>query len=341
MKNKSMISTLFLLMCLMWCTTAIIGCAGPAVKTSGEEPPQHQDVTPKFLPVVVKPGETLASLAATYLKNPSMEWLIAEFNEIKSATPGQELIIPLSPYDKGGVGLNGYQTVPVLSYHNFSDGKPSKMSITAAGFEAQMSLLKGKGYHVISLEQFFEFLQFKTQIPKKSVVITIDDGWRSAYEIAFPILKKYGYPATLFVYTDLITGGKKTLSWELLREMSQNGLDIQGHTKTHRNLSLQGDNESFKEYYGQINEEIVESTRIIKEKINKEVKYLAYPYGDSNRLVVALLKKNGYVGAVTVQRGGNPFFIGDFAIKRSMIYGDMDLSRFEKNLVTFSREEFK
>ncbi|MEW5909080.1 MAG: polysaccharide deacetylase family protein [Thermodesulfobacteriota bacterium] len=296
---------------------------------------------PRFLPVVVKPGDTLSSLAATHIKNPSLDWLIAEFNGIQTVTAGQEVIIPLYPYNKGGLGLKEYQTVPVLSYHNFSDAKASKMSITAAGFEAQMRFLKEKGYHVISMEQFFDFLQFKTQIPGKSVVITIDDGWRSAYEIAFPILKKYGYPATLFIYTDLITGGKKTLSWELIREMSLNGIDIQGHTKTHRNLSLQGENEPFKEYYEEINAEITESTRIIKEKINKEVKYLAYPYGESNRLVVAVLKKNRYAGAFTVNRGGNPFFVADFAVRRSMIYGDMDLSRFEKNLATFSREEFK
>ena len=57
-----------------------------------------------------------------------------------------------------------------------------------------MGLLKEKGYRVISMDQFFDFLEFKASIPPKSVVITIDDGWLSAYEIAFPILKKYGYP---------------------------------------------------------------------------------------------------------------------------------------------------
>ena len=57
-------------------------------------------------------------------------------------------------------------------------------------------------------------------------------------EIAMPILKKYGYPATLFVYTGLIVGSNKTLSWELIQEMAKNGIDIQGHTKTHRNVDV-------------------------------------------------------------------------------------------------------
>ncbi|OGP58927.1 MAG: hypothetical protein A2V65_01475 [Deltaproteobacteria bacterium RBG_13_49_15] len=319
----------------------LAGCAGPQVKAPEEKKQAEVIPAPSFLQVVVKPGDTYISLAAAHLNDPSMDWLIAEFNGTTILTPGQEVIVPLKSYNKGGLNLTGYQTVPVLSYHNFSESKASKMNITAANFEAQMKLIREKGYHVITMDRLFEFLQFKTQIPNKSVVITIDDGWRTAYEIAFPILKKYGYPATLFLYTDLITGGKKTLSWDLIREMSQNGIDMQGHTKTHRNLSLQGEKEAFKEYYESIANEIAESTRVIKEQLNKEVKYLAYPYGDSNRLVVALLRKNGYIGAFTVQRGGNPFFIADFAIKRSMIYGDMDLNRFEKNLVTFSKEEFK
>ena len=131
------------------------------------------------------------------------------------------------------------------------------MTVTQAAFEEQMKFLKEKGYRVITLNQFIDFLEFKRPIPKKSVVITIDDGWRSTYEIAFPILKKYGYPATLFVYTDLIVGSKKTLSWDLIQEMASQGLDIQGHTKTHRTLTIMDKKESFKEYFDAIDRELI------------------------------------------------------------------------------------
>ena len=266
-----------------------------------------------------------------------MDWWIADFNDLSTLHPGQSLIIPLKPYEKGGVSLKGYQTVPVLSYHNFSpDRSTNRMTVTKAAFEEQMRLLKDKGYRVISLDQLLDFVSFKGQIPKKSVVITIDDGWRSAFEIALPILKKYGYPATLFVYTGLIVGSSKTLSWELVREMAENGIDIQGHTISHRTLTSINKKESFKEYFDAIERELSESAKIIKAKVGKDIKYLAYPDGETNHLVIELVRKDGYLGAFTVKRGGNPFFVSNYRINRSMIYGDFDLNQFEKNLTVFS-----
>ena len=109
------------------------------------------------------------------------------------------------------------------------------------------------------------------------MVITIDDGWRATYDIAFPILKKYGYPATLFVYTQLITGGSKTLSWDQVRDMSTQGLDVQCHTISHRNLQLPPGQESADQYFTTISREIAESTRTIEQKLGKRPTVLATP----------------------------------------------------------------
>jgi peptidoglycan/xylan/chitin deacetylase (PgdA/CDA1 family) len=297
--------------------------------------------SPNFIAVIAREGDTLSFFASKYLNDPSMDWFIAEFNDIETPTPGQILIIPLKPYQKGGLTSKGYQTVPILSYHQFSLDRADKLIATKSTFEEQMKFLKDRGYRVITLDQLFDFLEFKSQIPKKSVVINIDDGWRSTYDIAFPILKKYGYPATLFVYTDLIVGSEKTLSWDLIQEMANNGMDIQCHTKTHRRLTTIDQKESFKEYFGAIEKELSASETMIKKKLNKEVKYLAYPYGDTNPLVIELLKKHGYRGAFTIKRGGNPFFIHNYRLNRSMIYGDFDLNQFEKNLTVFTEESLK
>jgi len=261
-----------------------------------------------------------------------MDWFISEFNETESLRPGQELIIPLQTHEKGGLSLEGYQTVPVIAYHKFSKTKADAMTVTENAFEQQMRFLKENGYRVITMDEFFGFLDFQSQIPKKSVVITMDDGWRSAYEIAFPILKKYGYPATLFVYTDLIFQSDKTLDWNLIAEMSKNGIDVQCHSKTHRNLDRRESRESFREYFEAVKKELTESAKIVKRRLNKDVRYLAYPYGDTNHLVVALVVKLGYQGAFTVERESNPFFVDPYRIKRSMIYGNFDLKDFENNL---------
>jgi peptidoglycan/xylan/chitin deacetylase (PgdA/CDA1 family) len=296
---------------------------------------------PSFVAVTVQDGDTLSSLASGYLNDSSKDWLISDFNDVSSISPGQKLIIPLKYYDRGGLTLKGYQTVPILSYHKFSESKADKMTVTASAFEEQMKLLLDKGYRVITLDQLFDFLDYKIQIPRKSVVITIDDGWRSTYSIAFPILKKYRYPATLFIYSDLITGSKKTLDWDLINEMAGNGIDIQCHTKSHRSLTSPAEKESFRQYYDAIEQELLDAAKTIKVKTNKEVKYLAYPFGDTNHLVIALLKRQGYRGGLTVKRDGNSFFVNDYRVNRSMIYGDFDLSQFEKSLVVLAEEALK
>ena len=292
-----------------------------------------------FVPVIVKPGETLSTLAQKYLGDPDKSWVIADFNDVTSVAAGQEIIIPLEGFfGKAGLSPLGYQTVPILTYHNFSETKENLMMVKKHKFEQQMRYLKNNGYTVITLDEFFDFLEFRKQLPKKAVVLTFDDGWQGVYTIAFPILKKYGFPATLFVYTDLVNGNKKTLSWAQVAELDRGGVDIQCHTKTHRNLNKIDPKESLEQYVSDVKNEINQSTSIIKEKLNKDVKYLAYPYGDTNNLVIAFLKKKGYRGAFTVKRDANPFFMDHYTLNRSMIYGDFDLHDFKKNLSTYSNK---
>jgi peptidoglycan/xylan/chitin deacetylase (PgdA/CDA1 family) len=328
----------------------LTGCAGqqtippqPSVTPVEAKPTQAPPVeAPKsFVAVTVKQGDTLSSLSSQYLNDSSKDWMISDFNEVSVITPGQTLIIPLKHYERGGLTVKGYQTVPVLSYHKFSESKTDKMTVTASAFEEQMKLLKDKGYHVITLDQLFDFLDFKIQIPKNSVVITIDDGWRSAYDIAFPILKKYGYPATLFVYTTLITDSSVTLNWGLINEMAGQGIDLQCHTRTHRRLTAPAPKESFNAYFEAIEKELLDAAKTIKIRTNRDVRYVSYPFGDINHLGIALLKKHGYRGGLTVKRAGNAFFVNNYRVNRSMIFGEYNLQQFEKNLVTFTEESLK
>ena len=72
--------------------------------------------------------------------------------------------------------------------------------------------------------------------------------------------------------------------------------------------------------------------------MNLEVKYLAYPYGDTTPLVIELAKKIGYRGALTTKRGSNPFFIHNYRVNRSVVYGDLTLNQFERNLTIFQEQ---
>ena len=293
-----------------------------------------------FIIVTATAKDTLSSLPAEHLNDPSKGWLIAEFNHIKTLTAGQKLIIPLFSFNKGGLKSEGYQTVPVLSYYRLSKNKPSKTAITRDDFKAQMKYLKDNGYHVITLDQLLGFLDYREQIPEKSVVITFDDGWISIYDIAVPILKEYGFPATIFIYTDFVGGGK-AMSWKHIKELSEAGFDIQCQTKTHRNLTALKKKESFREYFNSLEMEISYPKKLIKKKLNKDCNCLAYPYGKTNNLVIAMLKKHGFRAAFTVDDQPNPFFIDKYKINRSVIYGKYDIEKFKNKLSVFQHMELK
>jgi peptidoglycan/xylan/chitin deacetylase (PgdA/CDA1 family) len=301
-------------------------------------PSPHVRFFPDFVAVIVQPGDTLSSLAARYLNDPSLDWRIAEFNGISALKPGDGVVIPLKPLGLGGVTSRGYQTVPVLTYHKFSKHVSDRMTVREDAFEEQMAFLKKNGYRVIRLDDLFEFLKRKRPLPPKSVVITFDDGWRSMYDIAYPILKRYGYPATLFISTDLIQPTSTTLDWRRIREMAQNGIDVQCHGKTHRSLGKIENGETLQAYFESVRTEMVESAKIIKRQLGTDVKYLAYPFGDTNSLLIAMLGKLGFQGGLTVVRAGNPFFADEFRVGRSMIYGTFDLKTFADNLGWISDE---
>jgi len=227
-----------------------------------------------------------------------------------------------------------------LVYHNFSKKESDRTAVSQDDFEAQMKYLKQHAYHVISIDQLLGFINYKEQIPEKSIVITFDDAWRSIFDIALPILIKYGFTATFFVYTDFIGGGK-AMTWKQIETLSKIGFDIQCQTKTHRNLAVPKKNESFQEYFKSIEMEISYPKQLIKKNLNIDCKYLAYPYGETNNLVIAMLKKHGYRAAFTIDRKPNPFFIDKYRICRSVIYGSFDMDKFKKNLSVFQKNELK
>jgi len=297
-------------------------------------------VSDDFVIVKTTSQDTFSSLAAYYLKDPDKGWLIAEFNRMTTLIPGQELIIPLSPFNKGGLKAEGYQTVPILVYHNFSKNSSDKTAVGQDDFEAQMKYLKNNGYHVVSIDQLLDFIDYKQQLPEKSIVITFDDAWRSIFDVALPILIKYDFTATFFIYTDFIGGGK-TMTWKQIETLSKIGFDIQCQTKTHRNLTVSKKNESFKEYFESIEMEIIYPKKLLKKKLNIDCKFLAYPYGETNNIVIALLKKHGYRAAFTVDRKPNPFFIDKYRICRSVIYGSYNMDKFKDNLSVFQKNELK
>ena len=287
-----------------------------------------------------RPGDTLRSLAREYLGDEERYWEIADFNSVTRAEPDQALVIPLKPSNPLGVASGGYQTVPILAYHRFGE-QVSKMEVTAEAFAAQLDYLAENDYRVVRLRDLEDFLAGRRPLPSRAVVITIDDGYASTYEYAFPLLKQHGFPATVFLYTDFV-GAKDALTWAQMREMVASGLiDIQAHSRTHANLSYRLPGESDERYRERLDMEARVPRDVLERKLAVKVDAFAYPYGDASEMLIERLKKRDYRLAVTVNPGANAFFADALLLQRSMVLGDQDLETFKAKLQIYREVDLR
>ena len=278
--------------------------------------------------------ETAASLAKRFLGDEKKAWVVEDANGTASFEMGQIVTIPMVDETPGGLKADGIQTVPILCYHRLTDKCNSSMCLSPKVFDQQMQYLKNNGYRTISLEQLQCFLEFKCSIPEKSVIITLDDGYRSAYEVAYPVLKKYGFTATFFIYTDYVGVSKNAVTWNQLKEMKADGFEVGSHTVTHADLTQQKEGESFRVYQNRIEKELGDSKKIIDNKLNQDTTTFAFPFGRYNNTVLRICRQKGYITSVSVKRGSNPFFADPLTLKRNQIM-KTDMKYFVSRLKTF------
>ncbi|NOX97225.1 MAG: polysaccharide deacetylase family protein [Nitrospirae bacterium] len=224
-------------------------------------------------------------------------------------------------------------SIPVITYHHVNCHQGDKVTVTPEYFEEQMKYLSSRGYKTIFIPELISCLEQKEALPEKAVALTFDDGYVDNRVYAYPILKKYGMKATIFVITSLTEEihtssqpviprhaevrprdmmGKDLsdayLSWAEMREMEAGGLiDIQSHTHRHKNLAEEGVD---------IEEELTISRQLIEKNLSKDCRFIAWPWGSCNQEVTALARKLGYQGGVITDRGANTFNFDPMRIKR-------------------------
>src|SRR5258707_508377 len=206
----------------------------------------------------------------------------------------------------------------IFCYHRLVDKiRYPGTEITPAAFEAEMKELKDKGITVISMQDLLAWKRGEKSIPPRSAVITFDDGWKSQYEVGWPIMKKFGYPFTLFIYTEGVRGcslgGGEAITWEQLADMRDNGVDIQAHTATHQDLR-EGHNITVIEPGGKrgrkkltgadyekwVQNEVVGCKDLLEQRLGIKVNCFAVPFGNYNEHVKELARNAGYEAMFTV-----------------------------------------
>ncbi len=278
---------------------------------------------------------SLSQLAKIYLGNEKWSWKIEDANDLSTLGEDSLVTVPLKDKNMGGLFEDGYQSVPILCYHKFSRDESSPLTTPSHIFEQQMKYLKDNGYRVITPKDLLGFLEYRSQIPKKSVIITIDDGYKSVYDIAVPIFKRYKFTATIFVYTNYVGISKKAMSWDDLRELKSQGFTIGSHTVSHADLTKKKPNEASDDFYQRIRKELSLSKKIIDKELGQNTISLSFPYGRQNPDALEIAKSVGYKIAVTVDRGSNPFFTNPLALNRDMIL-KKDMKFFILRLKTFN-----
>jgi peptidoglycan/xylan/chitin deacetylase (PgdA/CDA1 family) len=202
--------------------------------------------------------------------------------------------------------------LPVLTYHSISASPPGKnlLAVSAKTFEQQMRLLRKFKYNVLTLEQAAAAIRDRAFI-ERAVAVTFDDGYEDNYTLAFPVLKKYRIPATIFVICSKI-GAPGYLTWDQVREMQDSGLIVFGsHTLNHVALVLAGPAE--------LEQEISGSKNLLAEKLSRPATLFCYPFGNFNEKVEAAVKAAGYTVAVAGNPGGKVRDNDILAIKRLRI----------------------
>jgi peptidoglycan/xylan/chitin deacetylase (PgdA/CDA1 family) len=187
--------------------------------------------------------------------------------------------------------LESVRQLPILMYHsiNYDKDKNERTVVLPEVFAKQMKYLHDNAYDVIPLGRAVWYIDRKMRPPKKTVAITLDDGLSDNYKYAYPVLKQYNIPGTIFVITDLI-GKPGYLTAEEIREMDRSGLvDIESHTKSHRWLTGLDDET--------LRDELTLSKKVLEKMLDRRVHFLCYPMGGYDERVKSAAAAAGYMAA--------------------------------------------
>jgi peptidoglycan/xylan/chitin deacetylase (PgdA/CDA1 family) len=192
-------------------------------------------------------------------------------------------------------------TVPILMYHRVGrlplvNDRYPELTVQPSVFAAQMRWLFRQGFHAISEQELFDGLEWGTPLPRRPVLLTFDDGYRDVLWNAEPVLHRLHMPATAFVITDRISGHDPSfLTWNTLRDLERDGFTIGSHTVHHRNLTMLSPAEAWLE--------LTQSRETLQRHLGVPVDWFSYPVGAEDSTVVQLVRRAGYLLAVTEQPG--------------------------------------
>jgi peptidoglycan/xylan/chitin deacetylase (PgdA/CDA1 family) len=228
--------------------------------------------------------------------------------------------------------------IPILMYHKVSRHKYHGgygLRVPPENFEKQLKYLKKRGYNTVTLDNVLNYWEKGTELPPRPIVITFDDGYEDNYIFAYPLLKKYGYTATIFLVHNQIGGYNawdakdfkariNLVTWTQIREMQKYGISFQSHTLNHPNLATLPP--------AVLQDELALAKSKLEKGLGTPVNFIVYPYGKHNALVDANARKAGYKAGISVDFGKNDYKTNRFCLKRLRVNGYLTQNGFSQML---------
>jgi peptidoglycan/xylan/chitin deacetylase (PgdA/CDA1 family) len=190
---------------------------------------------------------------------------------------------------------SGEHSFVILQYHHVSNDTPRSTTVSPEELEQHMAYL-AEYHEVISLQAALDGIKNKTPLPERAVVITFDDGYKNILDNGHPILRKYGFEYTIFINPSQIDTLTSQLSWDDVKKMSKEGVTFANHTLDHLHLLDRYPNEDQASWLARIKTNITTAEEALSEQLGYSKKWMAYPFGEFDLNVKALLKDMGYVG---------------------------------------------
>ncbi len=190
---------------------------------------------------------------------------------------------------------NSAEGIPVFAYHRFGDDRFPSTNIKMEVFKKQLDYLKSNNYHVLTLKEAVNAMK-EGEVQSKSVVLTVDDGYKSFYENAFPLLQEFGYRVTIFVNTSYV-GGNDFMDWETLKKIKEAGMEIGNHSHDHPHFL------NAPTPVDLLHSDVETAQSLFKEHLGFIPGAFSYPYGEYDEHLREAVEGMGFYAA-TAQRSG-------------------------------------
>jgi peptidoglycan/xylan/chitin deacetylase (PgdA/CDA1 family) len=234
------------------------------------------------------------------------------------------LILSISGFSQGHFALSNSSdrivTVPILLYHSITNASSadSRYAVSIDDFKDQMEQLRFWGYSTITVKQLVDHINKGHTLPPRPVVISFDDGYLDVYNIAFPIMEKFGFTGTVYIVTNRLNADG-FLQEEQLQTLLDNGWEVGSHGMTHTELTQNPD---------LVRQEILQSRLDLEDALGIKVFSFAYPFGSVDWYISNKVFDYGYRAAVGVGHIMVHSFGTIYNLSRREVQGDADLEAF-------------